>query len=731
MRILSPKRVAVLAFLATVAAALPGVRSLQNETDAAAGYIPRSGPEAEFYRAYLDEFIPDFGTVVVATGDVWRPDRWQALRDLAEELESLEVVERVIGLPNADYVTGTAESVEVEDFVDLVPEAGDRLRDIAVNYEPYLNTLVTPDGKAVALYVPSRVDADAVAFDEKVTPVVEKYASVFQDPAGGDLFQSGDHYVGAEIARQTEASTLMIGGTMLIMLIIAAVSLRSLSGGVMCVASGVFGVYFTFALMGYLGITMNSVNSLVLNMIIPYGTAYTIHAVDYVKRDREFFLGVVPVSGLGPFLFAGISTMLGFGMTAVSSVQNIVQFGLLGVFGVLMIMYTTAFLTFPITARLAARRPPKTVKPAPAVFLSAMNTPRALALGLTLVLLVVSVAGALQARVNYEPIEYLLPGNSARDNADRGSALFSRHTMPLVFSGEKADDALDPERWKKINSLLEELKRDYPGLRASWLYDQIKQLSLAYTADDPQPTAMPGSADLIAQYLVLFEERDLQPFVDTDRKDLNVALGIPFRNSESFNMFRDDINRRMQEAGLNGKITGRQYFFFEVGDTIAVENLESVAMGLAVLLLCFVVYTRSLRCGIASLLVNVIPVMGCIAFMVLLGIDLDIGSSIVAAVALGMVVDDTGHMVARYVAHRRTGLDPRPAAEKMLSELWYSVLMTTVVISVGFFVANFAPLVPFHTFSRTLTATMILAVFCDLFLLPALLVHLDRDRKPA
>ncbi len=730
-RIFSPKRIAVGVFLLTVAAAFPGITMLHIETDAAAGYIPRRGPEAEFYRRYLDEFIPDFGTLVIATGDVWRPDRWQALCDLSEELEGLDVVERVIGLPNAEYVTGTSEQVEVEDFADLVPEAGNALRDIAVGYKPYIGTLVTPDGRAVALYVPSAEDADALKFDSAVTPIIDKYAPVFKDSAGGDLFQSGDHYVSAEIARLTASSNLMIGASMLIMFIVASIALRSIIGGLMAVASGIFGAYFTFALMGYLGLTQNSVNSLVLNLIIPYGTAYTIHAVDYVKRDRQFFLGIVPVSGVSAFLFAGLSTMIGFGMTAISTVQNIIQFGLLGAFGVLMIMYTTALLTFPITARLAARQPATVEHPTPRLILAAMRMSKFRVVSIVVLVLAVTIYGALQTRVNYEAIDYLLPGNAARINADRGTALFSRHTMPLVFSGAKPGDALDPATWAKVDALLTGLERDYAGLRTSWLYDQVEQLSLAFTADEPEPTAMPRDPDLIAQYLVLFDEHDLEPYVDSDRKDLNVVLGIPFRNSASYNAFHRDLDRRLADAGLNAEITGRQHFFFEVGDLIAVQNLQSVGMGLAVLFVSFALMARSARVGGIATLVNAVPVAGCIAVVALLGFDMDIGSSIVAAVALGMVVDDTGHLITRYRAHRSAGLPPELAANRMVSELWYSVAVTTTVIAIGFSVANLAPLVPFHTFSRTLTATMILAVFCDLLLLPALLIQFDREQKPA
>ena len=117
--------------------------------------------------------------------------------------------------------------------------------------------------------------------------------------------------------------------------------------------------------------------------------------------------------------------------------------------------------------------------------------------------------------------------------------------------------------------------------------------------------------------------------------------------------------------------------------------------------------------------------------MGLLKIDLDIGSSIVAAIALGLVVDDTGHMLVRYRAHRLNGLSPHDAAYQMLCELWRPVAVTTLVICIGFSVMNFADMIPFHTFSRLLSATMLYALVTDLLLLPALLVQFDRSNPPS
>jgi len=726
MGFFAPKRIAVLLFLVTVLAAVPGLGRLKMETDATASFVPQRGAEADFYNRYLDLFTPDFGTVVIATGDVWRPERWQAFMEMAAEIEALDVVERAIGLPNADYVTGTADQVEVKDFPELAPEAGATLRNVAIAYEPYRQSLVTADGNAIALYVACQRDVDAVTFDAAVTPIVEKYRPQFTDDAGGSLFQSGDQYVSAEIGRQTQASTMILGFSILIMIVVAGIATRSVVGGLLSAGSGVFAAFFTFALMGYLGIRLNSVNSLVINMLIPLGTAYTIHALEYTHRETRYVFGIVPVSGIVPFAFAAGTTALGFATTAISSVLNVQQFGLLGAFGIVMVLYTTLMLTFPLAVKTGYTPPPIESLRVPALVLKSMNFSKPATVVMVLVLFGLTLAGMSRVRVNYEAIDYLLPNNQARIDADRGTSLFSRHNMPLMILGDGPDAALDPALWSKVDTLLTEIRADYPEIKTSWIHDQVKQLSLAFTADDSSPTAMPDSADLIAQYLLLFDERDIQPYIDANRQDLAVILQVPFRNSTEFRAFHKDLNRRIADAGLNAELTGREKFFFEVGDQIAWSNIQATAGTAIVLFFTFWIMVRSGRVAFIALLVNTLPVFACLAFMGLAGIDLDLGNSIVATVALGLVVDDTGHLIMRYRSHRVSGNEPRSAVELMLREHWSPVIVATLVIVLGFAVLNMAPLVPFHSFSRALSATMLFAIIGDLLLMPPLLVHFDR-----
>jgi hypothetical protein len=295
-----------------------------------------------------------------------------------------------------------------------------------------------------------------------------------------------------------------------------------------------------------------------------------------------------------------------------------------------------------------------------------------------------------------------------------------------MISGDAPDAALEPDLWRQIRSVSLDMERKYRGLKASWLYDQVSELSMAFTADEPDPVPFPDSKELIAQYLLLLDPREVEPYLDWDRATMMVVFRVPWRTLAGFRPFEKDVLEFARREGLDASVTGKVAAFFKTIDRMAVENVQSLGIGLALVLLLLWSLTRAPVTAVIATFVNAVPVLGSLAFLGFMQIDLDLGSSVVSAIALGIVVDDTGHLIARYERHRRAGRAPESAARLMLIELWKPVLTTSVAIVIGFSVMNLAELAPFHTFSRTLSTAVICAVFGDLVLLPALLVHFDR-----
>src|SRR5690606_33906253 len=104
------------------------------------------------------------------------------------------------------------------------------------------------------------------------------------------------------------------------------------------------------------------------------------------------------------------------------------------------------------------------------------------------------------------------------------------------------------------------------------------------------------------------------------------------------------------------------------------------------------------------------------------GVYVDIGTSMVIVVCLGIAVDDTIHFIANYKHYRNLGDDIATAIEKTFSITGKALVVTTILLVAGFGSFVFAEFVPNRTFGILCAQILIFALLIDLTLLPALLM---------
>lgn len=723
----TPRLIAIAVFVIACIAAVPGTLQLKVNPDATEDSLPKNGPRAELYDRYLDEFPPDYGGAVVLTGDVCTDEHLELLSELTAELEALPEVRQAVAITNAEYVHGVDDTVEVSDFPDVELEPGESRCELALNYPPYSGILISHDAEALAVFLAATEGVDAVTFTRAVEDVLQKCRSEFGNRHDIEIFQTGEMYGSTELSKLTSDSMRLLVYVLALMMAVAWVRTKSFVIGFLSVATGIASVFFTLSLMGYLGLMLNPVTAVVANMLTPLGTAFTVHAAVYVKREDRVWFGYLPHSALRPYGLATLTTMIGFGTTALTDAPQVRQMGLLGAFGIAACAFTAVTLTFPLLTLWSTGINQRTSDwKIPRALDLLIRMPRAALVGTLITLILVSALGVLRLRVDYGPIDYFTKENKVYQDIERGASYFGRYAIPATAFGSEADDALDPELWERINDFVDAMEEKYPGLRAAWMYDQLAELSVAFTADADEPLSFPDSPELISQFLILFDEGDVESYVDWDRKSLNILFQIPFRRSSEYVLLKQDVDAFRVRTGIPLHLTGRVASFFEEGEEIARDNLRSTWVGVGIVFVVFCALFRSPKLASLGILANVLPVFGVLAFLGLTGIPLDFGTSIVTAIALGLVLDDTGHLLARYYTYRTEGLPADVAVERSVSELWRPIVTTTLTTIIGFSVMNIADLVPFHTFSRLLSAAMLFALVGDLVILPSMLRHFHR-----
>ncbi|MYD78757.1 MAG: MMPL family transporter, partial [Gammaproteobacteria bacterium] len=138
---------------------------------------------------------------------------------------------------------------------------------------------------------------------------------------------------------------------------------------------------------------------------------------------------------------------------------------------------------------------------------------------------------------------------------------------------------------------------------------------------------------------------------------------------------------------------------------------------------------RSLRIGLVSLLSNFVP--GFMAFGVwgLVVGEVGIALSVVMAMTIGIVVDDTVHFLSKYLhAKRELALDSQDAVRYAFRTVGRALYATTVILVAGFLFLGMSDFFPASQMGRLTSIMIMLALVVDFLFLPPLLMLIDRKR---
>ena len=263
-----------------------------------------------------------------------------------------------------------------------------------------------------------------------------------------------------------------------------------------------------------------------------------------------------------------------------------------------------------------------------------------------------------------------------------------------------------------------------------------RQLNQSMHGDDPAFYRIPESQELAAQYLLLYELSlpqglDLNNQIDRSRSATRMSVSTETLYSQDLL----DLNARAEAwldenaahvADVNS--SGPSALFAYIGQ----RNIRAMLLGTIVVLVAIsailLFALRSLRLGLISIVPNLLPaVLGFGVWGLTVGL-VGLSLSVVVAMTVGIVVDDTVHFFSKYRrARREYGQDPEQAVHYAFDTAGRALITTTVVLVAGFLIFVFSPFVPTAQVG-VLTAMIIgFALVADLTLLPALLMAVDRS----
>ncbi len=319
----------------------------------------------------------------------------------------------------------------------------------------------------------------------------------------------------------------------------------------------------------------------------------------------------------------------------------------------------------------------------------------------------------------------------------RGDAEFAIENLtglyPVEFSVEagEAGGISNPEYLENLDAFTAWL-RTRPEVRHVYSYtDIIKRLNKNMHGDDPAWHKIPEDRKLAAQYLLLYEMSlpfglDLNDRVNIDKSATRVTATLDEVTTVELREFLDTSAawlRKNTPPAMHASPTSASVMFAFISE----RNIESMLRGnlVAVILIAVIMALalRSFAMGALSILPNAVPILMTFGLWALMVGQVGMASATVTATALGIVVDDSVHLLTKYLRGRREkGLTTEESIRYALRTVGPAILTTTLILATGFAVLA-ASTFKINAEMGLLTAiAIVLALVFDFLFLPALLM---------
>jgi len=232
---------------------------------------------------------------------------------------------------------------------------------------------------------------------------------------------------------------------------------------------------------------------------------------------------------------------------------------------------------------------------------------------------------------------------------------------------------------------------------------------------------------------------DLEELPDTELGKLLVAkheahglslvrVRASSKDDEALSRIRDAVARRVGmragdsawPAGVEATVTGVVPLIVDLQQQLLDAQVRSLSLIAPVLAVCLVIVTRSLALTAMALVVNLLPAAVVLGLLGWSGRGLDPATAMVAAIAIGIAVDDTIHLLV----HEREAALGGLAAPAAMAVAWRRALpaitTTTLVLVAGFTTFVAAPFAPVADFGVLTAVALATAWIADLLILPVL-----------
>ncbi|MDA3900713.1 MAG: MMPL family transporter [Spirochaetes bacterium] len=683
-------------------------------------------------------------------------------------LKSTEAVKLFMNPVSGEDIVGTKESLTPVDLIEedeqgtrLLPQTDEEFttyKQRLLGNPVFENTIYSTDeeGKidSLAMTIQLQVIEDADAASRYLMDVITKYneKELRFLPVGIPVFE---RYIQEYMARDMG---LFLPLALLVVIMTFLLNFRMFRGVALPTLSVVLSIIWTMGLMGHIGIPVTMVVNILPTILVAVGSSYSIHLFNQFLHDRSELRGGAARQNLvrsmtrisTTVLLAALTTFIGFSTLSINQVVSLRHFGIFSAIGTVFACIISLLLIPSVFSLFPEKKTNRSDNMQNAHLRSiiekggrfATNHARGVVI-LSLFIAVIGIYGLTRINIESSPVtqfhddSYVVTSDSHVSRKLDGTVTFN-----LMIDSGKAGGVKDPEFLKHIDEtakwIVSQKNRDNYNLLASYSFaDVIKRMNKAMNAEDDAFYKLPTERSVVEDYIMLYSGEDrnssgvpdtMERFVDPHYRVANITIktgtynGRPYSTKvllESVSAINDYMNNHNFFEGMKHTVAGQGINYAVLNRLVARGQVVTISLTLIIIFGIIFFLFKDIKAALISLIpisFSIIFVYGTMGF---LDIPLDLPKSIIAAITIGIGIDDTIHMLKTIRTRLLEGLPLRNAILASYGEAGMAIVYTSVALIFGFSVLMLSQFKVIFYFGWLVAMNMTATTIAALFILPA------------
>lgn len=712
-------------------------------------WFMQDDPELKIYDTYNKDFGEKEWTVLMLkTNSIYSP---QFLSDLSEITNSIENLEHII---KVNSIANIRDNVSTEDgflnYKQVLPEKKILTKNDLQNFKIRLasnpifeNSLIQHKNDSTTIILIQNdnlirhLEPYRITMVDSIQNIISRYSSVSNHALAGTTV------VNAELNRSSKQDVIIFYTLITVMLIIFGwFSMRSIKNIIAMLVVVVGSLVPSMGLLALLHIPYNMATVMVPTILIALSVADVIHVIEHFHDQRKSQSSkeaiVYTIQHLWkPGLYTTITTLVGFSSFAFSTVSPIFQLGMLASFGIVLAYAITMII---IPGLLVLLFPHKLTESNHSIKKAVLSTEKLPVIvekykiinGTIFLLLLFLLYGIFYLQIDTNYTKFFNKNthiNKSYSHIEENN--FAQNPITIILKYPDGTDYTSSKYFSKVIDFEKEIKNDPEVIKLLSVNDLLFETDKAFSEEKTSSGGFINyDKNKVAQLLVVADmsnNDDIYDFLLYDKSQIQIQVLTKYMSSNELNAFKNKLiaykeNHLPEEIDI--LFTGTTVLWANMDAQINKTQLYSLVGVTIFLLIFFPIIFGSFKLGMLGVIANMLPIAFTYGLMGFFGVEINMATAIFGGISLGIVTDDTIHMILGFKEGIKNGLSPQKAMEKTLKVTGKSILMTSIILIGSFLTMTTSNFLPTSNFGIIISLCIAIALFIDLMILPIVITRL-------